>query len=393
MIQSEDPREKPGAFSFPSSAWERAFAKLCFTRPIEGSQALLGNQGYFMNDRTTPAKLGYLMPAEWATHSATWVSWPHRQKTWPGCFGPIPAVWESLVRTIAAFEPVHVLAGEGPVLEQARAMVGRVPNVTLHDIPTNDAWTRDHGPTFLVGPPGTPPALVDWEFNAWGRKWAPFDDDNRVPEKVAALCGCRRFTPGIVLEGGSIDVNGCGSVLATESVLLNPNRNPSLSREEIEGYLADYCGTPNVLWLGGGMKGDDTDGHVDQLARFVGPSTVVAVWEDDANDVNYAAIRENFERLQTMRDQDGRPLEVIRLPTPDPIEYNGNRLPASYANFYIANGLVVVPQFSDPSDALACRIVGRFFPDRQIIGLPARDLIVGRGAFHCATQQEPAWGK
>ena len=367
-----------------------------------------------------PASLDYRFPAEWEPHAATWLAWPHRWKTWPGKFEPIPPLYALLVRTLAKHEPVHVLAGGDAVMAEAKRLVGGVLNVTLHDIPTNDAWIRDFGPMFLAArgeriqgeaktvarsphpsplPEGegdvdnhseTPPALVDWEYNAWGGKYPPFDSDNAAPSKIAARLGRRRFTPGIILEGGSIDGNGRGTLLTSEQCLLNPNRNPHLTREQIEKYLANYCGTKKVLWLGGGIVGDDTDGHVDELARFVSPTTVVAAVEQNPSDVNYAALADNFRRLQTMTDQDGRPLDVVPLPLPGPIVYAGQRLPASYCNFYIANGVVLVPQFDDPADRAAFDTLARFFPGRELVGLPARDLVWGRGGFHCITQQQPA---
>jgi agmatine deiminase len=330
------------------------------------------------------------MPAEWEPHAATWLAWPHKRESWPGKFEPIPPLYAQLVRTLAQFEPVHILAGGPAVMAEANALVGDVANVTLHDIPTNDAWTRDHGPTFLVGPPGATAALVDWGYNAWGGKYPPFDLDDAVPEKIAAWSGRRLFKPGIILEGGAIDSNGCGTILTTEQCLLNPNRNPQLCCTDMQRYLADYLGAKKVLWLGEGIEGDDTDGHIDELARFVGPRTVAAALESDTNDVNYAPLRENFERLQRMTDQENQPLDVIALPMPRSIHYDGQRLPASYCNFYMANGVAIVPQFDDPADARVVQILGQLLPGRQIIGLPARDLVWGLGAFHCITQQEPA---
>lgn len=332
------------------------------------------------------------MPAEWEPHAATWLSWPHNPATWPGKFEPIPGVYANLVETLARHERVRILAGGAEVMRQARDMVGRLENVELFDIPTNDCWMRDHGPTFLVGQTALEPALVDWEYNAWGGKYPPFDLDNRVPTELARRLDRRRFAPGIVLEGGAVDVNGKGTLLTTEQCLLNPNRNPNLSRAEIEQYLADYLAAPHVLWLAGGIAGDDTDGHIDELARFVNPTTVVAAVESDPADENYAPLQDNLERLRGFRDQDGRPLDVIPLPMPAPIHHAGQRLPACYANFYIANGVVVVPQFNDPADAVAVQTLARLFPDRQVIGLPAVDLAWGLGAYHCITQQEPRLG-
>ncbi len=338
----------------------------------------------------TPASLGYRWPAEWEPHAATWLAWPRKPETWPGKFEPIPGVWQTLVRTLAEFEPVHILAGGEDVMAQARSLVGDVPNVTLHDIPTDDIWARDHGPTFLAGPPSHEPALVDWEYNAWGGKYPPFDLDNAVPGHVAQLTGRRRFKPGIVMEGGAVDGNGAGTVLTTETCLLNPNRNPQLSKADVERYLADYLCAKKILWIGGGIVGDDTDGHIDEMARFVGPTTVVAPVEDDPRDENHNPLRDNFRRLQLMSDALGRPLEVIPLPMPRPLFFETNRLPACYLNFYIANGVVIVPVFNDPADAIVLETLARLFPGREIRGLDAVDLVWGLGAFHCITQQQPA---
>ncbi|HEV3138222.1 MAG TPA: agmatine deiminase family protein [Pirellulales bacterium] len=338
----------------------------------------------------TPASLGYRWPAEWEPHAATWLAWPKKRETWPGKFAPIPAVWATLARTLAEFEPVHILAGGEAVMAQAHSLVGEVPNVVLHDIPTDDVWTRDHGAMFLSGPDSLPPALVDWEYNAWGGKYPPFDLDNAVPGHMAGLTGRRRFAPGIILEGGAVDGNGEGAVLTTEPCLLNPNRNPQLSKAAVEQYLTDFCCAKKILWLSGGIAGDDTDGHIDELARFVGPTTVVAALEDDPQDENYRPLRDNYQRLLSMTDAQSRPLEVIPVPMPRPIFYDKTRLPACYMNFYIANGVVIVPQFGDPADRVAIEILGRLFPTRQIRGLDAVDLVWGLGAFHCITQQQPA---
>jgi agmatine deiminase len=349
-----------------------------------------------------PAALGYRMPAEWEPHAATWISWPHKQQSWPGKFEPIPPLYARLIGTLARYEPVHVLAGGAAIRAEAKTLLADLltPNrspgatkhysVTLHDIPTNDAWTRDHGPTFLVGPAKAPPALVDWGYNAWGGKYPPFDLDDAVPRQIAEWGARRRFTPGIVLEGGAIDSNGCGTILTTEQCLLNPNRNPHLNRADMEQYLSDYLGATKILWLGEGIEGDDTDGHIDELARFVGPRTAVAALEDDPGDPNYKPLNENFRRLQHLTDQNGQALEIIPLPMPRPIFHDGQRLPASYCNFYIANGAVIVPQFADSADGRIVEIMTHLFPEREIIGLPARDLVWGLGAFHCITQQEPA---
>ncbi len=339
----------------------------------------------------TPKTLGYRWPAEWEPHAATWLAWPHKPETWPGKFEPIPGVWQKLVRTLARFEPVHICAGGEAVMAEARRLVGDIPNVTLHDIPTNDVWARDHGPMFLSGgEAGLEPALVDWEYNAWGGKYPPFDLDNAVPGQVAALTGRRVFSPGIVMEGGAIENNGAGTILTTEPCLLNPNRNPRLDREQIEQYLRDYACADKILWIGGSVAGDDTDSHIDELARFVGPATIVAALENDPQDVNYEPLQDNFRRLQTLSDAQGRPFEVIPIPMPRPLYFDDQRLPACYMNFYIANGAVIVPVFDDPYDRVALETLGRLFPGREIIGLEAIDLVWGLGAFHCITQQQPA---
>jgi agmatine deiminase len=337
----------------------------------------------------TPASLAYRMPAEWELHAATWLSWPHNLESWPGQFEPIPGVWVQLVRTLVEFEPVNILAGGKAVLVQAREMVGHLPHVTIYDIPTNDAWTRDHGPMFLTGPRGAAPALVHWGYNAWGGKYPPFDLDVQVPRKIAELLAVRRFEPGIILEGGAVDVNGHGAVLTTEQCLLNTNRNPHLSRADVERYLADYGVGRHVIWLGKGIVGDDTDGHIDELARFVGPRTVVAAIEPDPADENYAALADNARRLRAATDEQGRPLEVIPLPMPRAEYFDDRRLPASYTNFYIANGIVIVPQFDCPADAEALETLAKVFPDRRVAGIRAVELAWGLGTFHCITQQQP----
>ena len=337
----------------------------------------------------TPASLGYRMPAEWEPHVATWLSWPHNRDSWPGAFETIPSVWAELVGTLVEFEPVRILAGGAAVMAEAKWMVGQLPNVKIYDIPTNDAWTRDHGPMFLTGVRGSPPALVHWGYNAWGGKYPPFDQDVQVPEKVARELGMKRFEPGIILEGGAVDVNGRGAVLTTEQCLLNPNRNPHLSRGDVERYLADFGVGRHVIWLGEGIVGDDTDGHIDELARFVGPRTVVAAVEQDPADENYKALADNLHRLQMATDEEGRSLEVVPLPMPRAVYFDDRRLPASYTNFYISNGVVVVPQFEGPADATAVETLAKLFPDRQVRGLRAVELAWGLGTFHCITQQQP----
>ena len=348
------------------------------------------------DDRAVPAALGFRMPAEWEPHAATWLAWPHKEESWPGNFAPIPDVWVQMVRAVAPHEHVNILVNDERAAATVRALLHTAqvpaPAVSLHVIPTNDAWARDHGPTFVTrrADGRSELAAIDWLYNAWGGKYPPWDLDDVVPQKIAAQLGIQVFEPGIVLEGGSIDVNGCGTLLTTEACLLNPNRNPRLNRAQIEQYLQDYLGVRHILWLGDGIAGDDTDGHIDDLTRFVDPTTVVTVLESNPRDENYDRLQANCERLQGMSDQDGRALRVLTLPMPQPLYYDGQRLPASYANFYIANGVVLVPVFDDPHDTAALRTLQEVFPRRHIVGISARELVWGLGAFHCVTQQQPA---
>lgn len=341
----------------------------------------------------TPAALGYRWPAEWEPHVSTWLSWPRNPATWPEKFDLVPGEFAQFVRTLAQFEPVNILAGGRAVMEQSRGLVGDLPNVTLHDIETNDAWCRDHGPTFLASGAGKklPPALIDWEYNAWGGKYPPFDKDNLVPQKIAAWQHRRVFMPGIILEGGAIDGNGHGAVLTTESCLLNPNRNPQLGRKQVQQYLRDYLGAKKVLWLKGGeIAGDDTDGHIDQIARFVGPSSVVVSVCDDPRDENYGPAQQNLAEMQGLTDENDRPLQITPLRLPGAQYVDGQRLPMGYCNFVFANGAVIVPQFGDPADASAIETLQKLLPDRRVVGSPSLQLIWGLGSFHCLSQQEPA---
>jgi agmatine deiminase len=296
-----------------------------------------------------------------------------------------------MVHALVAGEAVEILVNDAAPADQVRAQLGGagidMTRVRLHDVPTDDAWMRDHGPTFITRGDGF--ALLDWCYNAWGGKYPPWANDDRVPAAVASILGAPRFEPGIVLEGGSIDVDGAGTLLTTEQCLLNPNRNPQLTRGEIEQVLCDHLAVRRVLWLGDGILGDDTDGHVDDLTRFVAPATVVTVVEDDPTDPNHAPLADNLRRLHTMRDAAGRPLRIVTLPMPTPVEHDGQRLPASYANFYIGNAAVLVPIFECANDAEALATLRGLFPHRAVVGVPASDLVWGLGAFHCVTQQQP----
>lgn len=346
----------------------------------------------------TPAELGYRMPAEWAPHRGTWLSWPHNQASWPDKFGPVPGVFAEMVRLLAPHEEVHINVTSpemaADVLVLLRPFDLPIGRVVLHENPTNDAWCRDHGPCFIQRTVDgrSEEAIVDWGYNAWGGKYPPFDLDDVIPTRIGAAYHLRVFHPGIVMEGGSIDVNGAGTLLTTEACLLHPNRNPDLSRPQIEQYLRDYLGVRHILWLGDGIVGDDTDGHVDDIARFTDERTVVTVVEDDPRDENYEPLQDNLKRLQGMTDQDGRPLRIVTLPMPRPLHQDGQRLPASYANFYIANGVVLLPAYDAERDEIARNTLQALFPTRRVVPVDAVDLVWGLGAFHCVSQQWPALG-
>lgn len=338
----------------------------------------------------TPRELGYRMPAEWQPHAATWLSWPRPDGiSFPDRYHEVLLTLGEMVRTLAPHERVNINVRNEEVETAARQTISDVPNVSYHRIPSYEPWCRDHGPIFVKHDHDL--AVVDWGYNAWGGKYPPYDDDDAVPQRVAEVLGLPVFSPGIVMEGGSFDVNGDGTLLTTEACLLNPNRNPHLDQKRIEQCLRDYLGVTNILWLGDGIVGDDTDGHVDDLARFVNPNTVVTVIEQDPQDDNYWPLQENLKRLHTMRDQDGQPLRIVELPMPGVIEYNGQRLPASYANFYVANGVVLLPTYRhENADAIAVQTLQQFFPHRRVVGIDSTNLIWGLGSFHCLTQQQPA---
>ena len=342
----------------------------------------------------TPAALGFRMPAEWEPQTAVWLSWPHNRRTWPGHFRPIPAKFAEIVATISRFEEVRINLGRN-LQPRARALVNRakadLKRVRFFNHPTNDAWCRDHGPIFVKHRRTGEVAVTDWQHNAWGGKYPPYDLDNTIPPKIARALGLRRFEIKRVLEGGSLDVNGAGSLLTTESCLLNPNRNPSLSRAEIEQLLRDNLGVEQVLWLGDGIAGDDTDGHVDDMTRFFRADGIVTVVERNSRDVNYAALRENRERLADLRTPAGKKFRIVELPMPAPVCCEGQRLPASYANFLVINGAVLMPAFRQPRrDAEAADILGACFPGREIIPIDCVELVWGLGTLHCISQQQPA---
>ena len=341
------------------------------------------------------------MPAEWEPHAATWIGWPHNKSDWPGKFAPIPWVYGEIVRKIAPGEIVRILVNSAAHETQARRLLAKcgvsLVQVEFLRFPTNRGWTRDFGPIF-VRTDGPPPevAIARFHFNAWA-KYPDWKKDDNIPGLAAKRLKLRPLEPKargrpVVLEGGSIDVNGRGTLLTTEECLLDPAvqvRNPGLSRTELENVLRDSLGATNVLWLGKGIAGDDTHGHVDDLCRFVGPRTVVLCREDDPHDANYRPLAENRERLQGMRLEDGSGVDVVDLPMPAPLVFDGVRLPASYANFYVANAAVLVPTFNDPQDRVALGILAELFAERPVVGIHAVDLVWGLGTLHCLTQQEP----
>ncbi|MDP5169233.1 MAG: agmatine deiminase family protein [Bacteroidia bacterium] len=345
-------------------------------------------------DHPTPKALGYRFPAEWEPHAATWLSWPHKEESWPGKIETIYPIYAEFIALLTLGEEVHINVGSSGMAAAAHELVEKaganMQRVFFHLHPTNDAWCRDHGPAFLLREGKQPgKALVDWGYNAWGDKYPPYDLDNKIPEQIATFRGIPRFEPGIVMEGGSIEVNGAGTLLTTKACLLNKNRNPHLSQDEIESYLREYYGQDQILWLNDGIIGDDTDGHIDDLTRFVSEDTVVTVVESNPEDENYAILQENLEMLHALRLPDGRALNIVELPMPDPVIYDGQRLPASYANFYIGNAVVVVPTFRCEQDLEALRILRNCFTDRLVVGLDSTDIIWGLGSFHCLSQQEP----
>jgi agmatine deiminase len=349
----------------------------------------------------TPASLGFCMPAEWEPHEATWIAWPHNPEDWPQRFEPIPWVYAEIVRHLATGEIVNIFVNNRSERAKAATVLKRahVPmqNVRFHTQPTDRIWTRDSGAIFVTKRGKL--AATTWKFNAWA-KYDDWKKDIKIAPRMANICGCEAFEPEIevggrrtrvVLEGGSIDVNGRGTLLTTEECLLSKvqQRNPGVSRKQMEQIFAEYLGIKKVIWLGKGVAGDDTHGHVDDITRFVAPRKVVTVVEPNKNDPNHKPLQENLKRLKAATDQDGKKLEVIELPLPTPVWFEGQRLPASYANFYIANAVVLVPTFNDPNDRVAMNILATLFPTRKIVGIHSVDFIWGLGAMHCMTQQQP----
>jgi len=343
--------------------------------------------------KKTPAAFGFRMPAEWEPQVAVWLSWPHNLKTWPGYFRPIPAKFAEIVAHISRFEEVRINAGY-PLHKRAWSLIAKagadLTKVTLYDHPTNDAWCRDHGPIFVKNDDTGEVAVTDWEHNAWGGKYPPYDLDNMIPPKIATALGLRRFEKKMVMEGGSLDVNGDGLLLTSESCLLNKNRNPTMSRTEIEQALRDYLGVNTIFWLGDGIVGDDTDGHIDDMTRFFARDGIVTVVESNKRDQNYPILTENLERLKSLRTPEGKKFRIVALPMPKPCFCEGQQLPASYANFLVINGAVLMPAFRQPKrDAEAAAVLAACFPGREIIPVDCLDLVWGLGTLHCISQQQP----
>lgn len=344
--------------------------------------------------KKTPSSLGFRMPAEWEPQAAIWLSWPHRQKTWPRNYRPIPAKFAEIAATISRYEPVRFNVAKSlhatarRQLNQAKADLSRI-EIFAHT--TDDAWCRDHGPIFVKNDRTGEVAITDWQFNAWGGKYPKFKADNAIPEKIAEKLKMRRFEHPMVLEGGSVEVNGEGLLLTTEACLLNKNRNPHLSREQIEQALRDFLGVHTIYWLGDGIEGDDTDGHVDDLSRFFRADGIITAVEANSRDVNYRALRENLERLKSLRTPAGKKFKLVELPMPRPCYRDEQRLPATYANYLVLNGAVLMPSFRQPKrDAEAAEIIGACFPGREIVPVDCLDLVLGRGTLHCISQQQPA---
>jgi agmatine deiminase len=352
----------------------------------------------------TPHQLGYRMPAEWEPHEATWLAWPHNPDDWPGKLQAIPWLYAEIVRLLSAHEQVQILVDDAKAGHRAQGILERaganLDRIAFHQWPTNRSWTRDSGPIFVSNPEGRV-AVTNWRFNAWA-KYSDWQLDDQLPGRVAALLGLPEWQPSVestdgsvrrlVLEGGSIDTNGAGTLLTTEECLLSEvqQRNPGVSRDQLERVFHDYLGIDQVIWLGRGIAGDDTHGHIDDIGRFVAATTIVTAVEPDASDPNHAPLAENLACLKSARTLDGKQFTLVELPMPRPVVFRGQRLPASYANFYIANGLVLVPTFHDPNDRVALNILAELFPEREVIGIHSVDLVWGLGTLHCMTQQQPA---
>lgn len=348
----------------------------------------------------TPKELGYYMPAEWVKHEATWLTYPHNEDSWPGKIETIFTSYHLFIKILSESEIVHINVLDNTmkmqVLEALDKIGAHMENIKTHIIQSNDAWCRDHGPAFLLNHKDpTRQAIVNWNHNAWGGKY-PYDLDTQIPVRIHEYLDkvesrkFELFSPDIVMEGGSIDVNGCGDLITTKACLLNPNRNPHLNQEQIEQYLRNYYGVDNIIWLGDGIVGDDTDGHVDDLSRFISEDTIITAVEDDKWDENYQLLQDNLNILNKCRLANGKQPTIVELPMPDMVFYDNQRLPASYANFYIANEKVIFPTYRCLTDNEAAYILEACFPEHEIVGIDSTDIIWGLGSFHCLSQQMPS---
>jgi agmatine deiminase len=342
----------------------------------------------------SPKEAGYYFPAEFEPHAATWLSWPHKEASWPGKIHTIYPNYSLFVKYLALSEKVRLNvmdeAMKAFATEQLQKAGVNMSQVEFFLHPTNDAWCRDHGPAFLVNPHATQKkVIVDWNYNAWGNKYPPYELDDVIPTLIGKHFNLPVYHPGIVMEGGSVEFNGKGTVLTSTCCLLNPNRNPHLSQGQVEQYLYDYYGVEQVLWVDEGIVGDDTDGHIDDTIRFVNEDTVLTVVESNQQDENYGLLQTNLRQLKQMRLLNGKQLNIIELPMPDAVVYEDQRLPASYANFYISNKHVIVPTYQCNKDEKALAIIAAAFPNREVVGIDSTDIIWGLGSFHCLSQQEP----
>ncbi|HRI79780.1 MAG TPA: agmatine deiminase family protein [Cyclobacteriaceae bacterium] len=338
----------------------------------------------------TPKQLGYHFPAEFEKHESTWLSWPHKEASWPGKIKSIYPAYSFFVKLLAQSEKVNINVADEAMKVSASAHLEKAGanllQIQFHFNPTNDAWCRDHGPAFLINKKEKKKVIVDWGYNAWGGKYPPFDLDDVVPTRIANHLKLPVFNPGIVMEGGSVDFNGAGTLITTTACLLNKNRNPHLNQKQIEEYLIHYYGVEQILWLGEGIIGDDTDGHIDDITRFINKDTVVTVVEENSSDENHELLKENLNGLKKMRLLNGKQLNIIELPMPSPVIYEDQRLPASYGNFYISNRYVIVPTFRDKNDHRALEILSKAMPNYEIVGIDSTDIIWGLGSFHCLSQ-------
>ncbi len=349
---------------------------------------------YNLQLRMTPKEQGFYFPAEFAPHEATWLSWPHKEASWPGKIDSIFPAYSLFIKYLADSEKVRINVADEAMrafaIKHLLTVGANMENVTFYFHPTNDAWCRDHGPAFLLHKTRKEKVIVDWGYNAWGGKYPPFDKDDVIPTRIGEEFGLQVFHPGIVMEGGSVEFNGAGTVLTSTACLLNENRNPQLNQAQIETYLSDFYGIDQVLWVDEGIVGDDTDGHIDDTVRFVNEDTVLTVVEENREDENYSLLQHNLQQLKAMRLLNGKQLNIVELPMPEAVVYDDTRLPASYANFYIANKYVIVPTFRSVNDDRALSVIQEQFKTREVVGIDSTDIIWGLGSFHCLSQQEPA---